>query len=189
MSGLGFNECNNFVGQNDCVEKIHEIRYILKAQRYSGERNMPIAGHGDKWLRTFVPYLLYRSSNQLNQRLRTRLRKSGVNLARWRVLAVLRAYGKLNLGQIVDLTVMEQPSISRIVTQLESEGLAKRKLSAKDSRVVYVSLTAAGEKAFKEIYPTAQRHQEQALRGFSKKETETLTGYLRRIQDNIEADE
>ncbi len=150
---------------------------------------MPIGGHGDKWLRTFVPYLLYRTSSQLNRIIRARLRKSGVNLARWRVLAVLRAYGKLNLGRIVELTVMEQPSISRIVTQLEREGLAKRKVSKEDSRVVYVSLTAAGEKAFKEIYPTAQKHQKRALSGFSKEEIDVLTGYLRRIQDNIEADE
>lgn len=150
---------------------------------------MPIAGHGDKWLQTFVPYLLYRTSNQLNRKIRSRLRKSGVNLARWRVLAVLRAYGRLNLGQIVDLTVMEQPSISRIVTQLESEGLARRKVSARDSRVVHVSLTAAGERAFQEIYPTAKLHQERALSGFSKKEIDTLTKYLRRIQDNIEAEE
>ena len=150
---------------------------------------MPIGEHGDEWLRTFVPYLLYRTSNQLNQRIRARLRKSGVNLARWRVLAVLRAYGKLNLGQIVDLTVMEQPSISRIVTQLEREGLAKRKTSSEDSRVVFVNLTPLGEKAFREIYPTAQRHQERALSGFSKNEIDTLTNYLRRIQDNIEADE
>jgi len=159
-----------------------------KHNDFPGEYTMPIAGHGDKWLRTFVPYLLYRTSNQLNQRIRARLRKSDVNLARWRVLAVLRAYGKLNLGRIVELTVMEQPSISRIVTQLEREGLARRKISTEDSRVVYVSLTTAGEKAFKEIYPTAQRHQERALSGFSRKEIDTLTGYLRRIQDNIEAD-
>jgi len=147
---------------------------------------MPIAGHGDKWLRTFVPYLLYRTSNQLNRKIRTRLRQSGVNLARWRVLAVLRAYGQLNLSRIVELTVMEQPSISRIVTQLEHEGLARRKVSTADSRVVYVSLTAAGEKAFKEIFPAAQRHQGQALSGFSDREIDKLTDFLRRIQDNIE---
>ena len=150
---------------------------------------MPIAGHGDKWLRTFVPYLLYRTSNQLTQRIRSRLRKSGVNIARWRVLAVLRAYGKINVSRIVELTVMEQPSVSRIVTQLEREGLARRQPSKEDSRVVFVGLTAAGEKAFQSIYPTAQRHQERALRGFSKQEVKQLTEYLRRIQDNIEAEE
>lgn len=150
---------------------------------------MPIAGHGDKWLRTFVPYLLYRISNQLNQRIRARLRKAGVNMARWRVLSVLRAYGRLNLGRIVELTAMEQPSVSRIVTQLEREGLAKREVSTEDSRVVHVSLTKAGEKAFQSIYPTAQRHQQKALSGFSKKEINMLTDFLRRIQDNIESEE
>ena len=150
---------------------------------------MPISGHGDKWLQTFVPYLMYRITNQLTRRIRGRLRKSGINIARWRVLAVLRAYGELSLGRIVELTVMEQPSVSRIVTQLEREGLAKRKVSTKDSRFVHVSLTRAGTKAFQNIYPTAQSHQERALSGFSRKEISTLKSFLRRIQENIEAEE
>lgn len=150
---------------------------------------MPIAGLGDEWLRTFVPYLLYRTSNQLNRRIRSRLRKAGVNIARWRVLAVLHAYGTLNLGSIVELTAMEQPSISRVVSQLERDGLAKRDVSAEDSRVVNVSLTKAGEKAFRSIYPTAQKHQEQALQGFSEDEVAMLASFLRRIQHNIKAEE
>ncbi|MEX2122837.1 MAG: MarR family transcriptional regulator [Woeseia sp.] len=150
---------------------------------------MPIAGNGDKWLLSFVPYLLYRTTNQLNRRLRSRLRKEAINISRWRVLAVLRAYGDMNLGEIVDLTVMEQPSVSRIVTQLDQEGLVRRKASRKDSRFVNVTLTAAGRKAFQSIYPAAIKHQEAALRGFSRKEIENLTDYLRRIQANIEAEE
>ncbi len=150
---------------------------------------MPIAGRGDKWLQSFVPYLLYRITNQLNQRLRSRLRKEGINISRWRVLAVLRAYGDLTLGRIVDLTVMEQPSVSRIVAQLEQEGLVRRNVSRRDSRFVNVKLTPAGEKAFHSIYPTADRHQERALSGFSAKEIKNLTEYLQRIQVNIEAEE
>ncbi len=150
---------------------------------------MPISGHGDKWLRNFVPYLLYRITNQLTRRIRSRLRKSGINITRWRVLAVLRAYGEMSLGRIVELTVMEQPSVSRVVTQLEREGLVKRKVSTEDSRVVHVSLTRAGDKAFQTIYPTAERHQAGALSGFSRKEINTLKSYLHRIQENIEAEE
>jgi DNA-binding MarR family transcriptional regulator len=147
---------------------------------------MPIANYGDKWLRTFVPYLMYRITSQLNIRIRRKLRTSGMNPARWRVLAVLRANGEINLGRVVELTVMEQPSVSRIVTQLVNEGLVKRKLSKADSRIVLVRLTAAGVKAFKSIYPTAEAHQELALRGFTKAEVSKLTGLLRRIQKNIE---
>ncbi len=150
---------------------------------------MPIAGHGDKWLQSFIPYLIYRITNQLTRRIRGRLRKSGINITRWRVLAVLRAHGELSLGRIVDLTVMEQPSVSRVVAQLEREGLVKREVSRKDSRFVQVNLTPAGGKAFQNVYPTAQKHQELALRGFSSKEINTLRSFLRRIQANIEAEE
>ena len=147
---------------------------------------MPIAGRGDKWLQNFVPYLLYRITNQLNQRLRGRLRQSGINISRWRVLSVLRAHGELALGQIVDLTVMGQPAVSRVVALLESEGLVVRKASPKDSRIAYIRLTPAGARAFKDVYPTAERHQGHALRGFSAREIDTLKKYLQRIQHNIE---
>ncbi len=150
---------------------------------------MPISGQGDKWLQNFVPYLMYRITNQLTRRIRGRLRKSDINIARWRVLAVLRAYGELDLSRIVELTVMEQPSVSRIVAQLEREGLVRREVSTKDSRFVHVRLTASGTKAFQNVYPTAQRHQERALSGFSRKEITALKSYLRRIQANVEAEE
>ncbi|HUD97288.1 MAG TPA: MarR family transcriptional regulator [Woeseiaceae bacterium] len=150
---------------------------------------MPIAGRGDKWLQSFVPYLMYRITNQLNRRLRSKLRREGINISRWRVLAVLRAYGRLSLGRIVDLTSMEQPSVSRIVAQLEREGLVRRKISQRDSRFVNVILTPVGEKAFDSIYPTADRHQNRALLGFSTKEIKLLTEFLHRIQANVEAEE
>jgi MarR family transcriptional regulator, organic hydroperoxide resistance regulator len=150
---------------------------------------MPMAGNGDNWLSSFVPYLLYRTTNQLNRRLRSRLRKEAINISRWRVLAVLRAYGDLTLGEIVDLTVMEQPSVSRIVTQLDQDGLIRRKASSKDSRFVNVRLTAAGRKTFQSIYPAAIKHEEMALRSFSRKEIATLIDYLSRIQANIEAED
>lgn len=150
---------------------------------------MPISGHGDKWLHNFVPYLMYRITNQLTRRIRSRLRKSGINITRWRVLSVLRAYGEISLGRVVELTVMEQSSVSRVVAQLELEGLVRRKVSKKDSRFVQVKLTPAGAQAFENIYPTAQMHQERALSGFSQKEIDTLKGFLHRIQDNIEAED
>jgi DNA-binding MarR family transcriptional regulator len=119
--------------------------------------------------------------------LRKRLRRSGINIARWRVLAVLRDNGRMNISQIVERTIIEQPTVSRIVNQLEREGLAFRESCDQDSRFVQVMLTEAGEKAFREIYPVATRHQEQGLKDFSQQEIETLIGFLERIQENIES--
>jgi len=141
---------------------------------------------GSHWLGKFVPYLIYRITNQLNRALRKRLKRSGINIARWRVLAVLKDNGRMNVSQIVERTIIEQPTVSRIVDQLEREGLATREIYDQDSRLVQVMLTPAGEKAFSEIFPTATKHQEQALQGFTQKEIKTLIGFLERIQDNID---
>lgn len=149
---------------------------------------MPNAETGDDWLQSFIPYVLYRTTNLLNRRIRSRLRQMGVNIARWRVLSLLRAYGELNLGGIVELTAMEQPRISRIVAQLENEGFVARRIDANDSRVAHIRLTRPGEKAFDKCYPVAERHQAIALTGFTQKEIDQLAGYLRRIQHNIEAE-
>lgn len=143
---------------------------------------------GDHWLGKFVPYQIYRITSQFNRSLRKRLKRSGINIGRWRVLAVLKDNGRMNIGQIVERTIIEQPTVSRIVDQLEREGLAKREISEEDSRFVQVMLTGAGEKAFAEIYPAATQHQEQALQGFTRQEIKTLIGFLERIQNNIEAD-
>ena len=140
---------------------------------------------GDKWLASFVPYLIYRITSHLDRSLRGRLKRSGINISRWRVLGILKDHGRMNMSQIVEQTIIEQPTVSRIVDQLEREGLAARETCGEDSRFVQVRLTQVGETAFKEIYPIAIKHQNQALMGFEKEEITTLIGYLERININI----
>jgi len=165
--------------------KIHESAYIFKQGAIQA---MNPQYEGDHWLGKFVPYLMYRITNHLNQRLRRSLRRSGINLARWRVLAVLKDHGSMNMGEIVASTIIEQPTVSRIIDQLEREGLAMRTTNKKDSRYVQVMLTPEGEQAFTKIYPVATHHQEKALKGFSREEIKTLTGLLERIHANIEGE-
>lgn len=143
---------------------------------------------GKHWLGKFVPYLIYRITGHLNRNLRKNLRRSGINLARWRVLAVLNDHGRLNMSQIVQHTLLEQPTVSRVVDQLQRESLAVRESGEQDSRFVQVKLTRAGEKAFNEIYPIAVAHQQQALRGFKQHEVKALMGLLERIQSNLSQD-
>jgi len=146
---------------------------------------MSVIANNRHWLGTYVPYLIYRITGHLNRKLRRNLKQSGINLARWRVLAVLQDHGALNIGQIAEHTLIEQPTVSRVVDQLEREGLAVREADGTDSRYVHVLLTDLGKSAFNAIYPIAVRHQEQALLGFDDEEIKTLTGFLERIQANI----
>lgn len=146
---------------------------------------MLIGGSDNKWLQRFLSDHLHQLNNQLSRRLRSRLRKEGINISRWRVLMVLQVYRKLDAVDIADLTVMEQPSVRRILVQLEQKGLVKRNIQQEGAHFV---LTAAGEKAFKHIYSAAIGYQELALRGFSRAEGDAFIGFLQRIRANIESE-
>lgn len=141
---------------------------------------------GDNWIEDFVPYRLYRVTNRLNAKLLGKLKTIRINPSQWRVLSVLRAYGVLNIGQIADLTLMEQPTVSRVVAQLEAKGNLRRRPSSADARVTEVALTGKGVTAFEAIIPTAMRHQQQAFEGFSAKELDTLKRLLAKVEKNID---
>lgn len=140
----------------------------------------------DRWLDSFIPYRLYRVTNKLNAKLLNRLRTQRINPSQWRVLSVLKAYGALSIGGIVDATLMEQPTVSRVVAQLEKEERVTRRLSAADSRVAEISLTKQGIDAFNQIVPSALKHQELAFRDISQKDIATLVTILNKIESNFQ---
>ena len=140
---------------------------------------------GNRWLDDFVPYQLYRVTNKLNARLLKRLKSIRINTSQWRVLSVLRAYGPMSIGRIVETTLMEQPTTSRVVAQLEHVGHVARRLSDHDSRVAEISITAAGMEAFAGIVPAALKHQSIAFQNIGAREIAQLVETLRKIEKNI----
>jgi MarR family transcriptional regulator, organic hydroperoxide resistance regulator len=152
----------------------------------SRTRSVAPLSKGDGWIEDFVPYQLYRVTTKLNAKLMGKLKRNRINPSQWRVLSILKAYGTLNMGKLVELTLMEQPTVSRVVAQLEQEGRVERRWSANDQRVAELTLTPAGDEAFQAIIPTAQRHRELAMKGLDADEIATLKGLLGRIEANLE---
>jgi DNA-binding MarR family transcriptional regulator len=82
---------------------------------------------------------------------RRRLREQfDVTLPRFDLLAQLdRAPNGMTLGELSQRMMVTNGNITGLVDRLEEQGLVKRRPSAKDRRVQYVGLTAAGRKAFR----------------------------------------
>lgn len=101
-------------------------------------------------------------------------------------MSVLRSFGTLTIGKVSDFSLMEQPTVSRVIMQLEADGLVARQVSKEDSRATEVTLTAAGIAKMEAIIPTAYRHQREALAGISAAEMALLRETLARIEQNID---
>lgn len=136
-------------------------------------------------LEKFPPYLFHLITSCLNQRLLERLRPHGVTVQRWRVLMVVANMGPRNMSELVELTLIPQSALSRVVDQMERDGLVARWTSKKDSRSVLVQLTEHGRAMYEQLAPTARGHAEAIVANFDAAELDTLHTFLRRILSNL----
>ena len=80
-------------------------------------------------------------------RLARRIRTNSVDVITPSQLAVLGTvvrHERLTVGQIAELEHVKPPSVSKIVTALEANGLLERATDANDRRCAFIAPTAAG---------------------------------------------
>jgi DNA-binding MarR family transcriptional regulator len=136
-------------------------------------------------LQEFTPYLFHLITSCLNQRLLERLRPHGVTVQRWRVLMVVANLGPRTIGELVELTLIPQSALSRVVDQMERDGLVARWASKNDNRSVRVQLTEHGRTMYQKLAPIAREHAAGVVTNFDASEFETLQVFLRRVLSNL----
>jgi DNA-binding MarR family transcriptional regulator len=128
-----------------------------------------------------LPYLLNRVTSRANQLWVKQLREHGLTIGRWHVLSVLSRYDGSRIGTIADLSGGEQPAVSRVIDQMERDGLVSRRPSLDDSRAVEVWLTPRGREVIHELLPVAEEFVQRMLRSFDSSEIRQLGGFLDRL--------
>ena len=81
---------------------------------------------------------------RLARRLRAERQDSSLTLTQLSALATLHRHGPLPLGELAAHEGVKPPSMTRVVTALEDEGLVARSAHDSDGRQVVVSLSAGG---------------------------------------------
>lgn len=74
----------------------------------------------------YLPYLINRAGMSLAMRFGATLRREGVSLQDWRVLAALRERNGQRLTELAERTSIEISTLSRLVAGLEASGLVIR---------------------------------------------------------------
>lgn len=135
----------------------------------------------------YLPYLINRAGVALAGRFSAVLRRQGLSLPDWRVLAALRERNGQRLTELACRTSIEISTLSRLVGSLESNGLVTRDRDSEDARAIAIRLSPAGEGLSARLTPVAQNLEKTALAGLSEAEAEQLKALLHRIFDNLEA--
>ena len=133
----------------------------------------------------FLPHLIARLAYQLNADLIEKLRLEGINIARWRILAVLAMGDGITISEIIDRAMMQQSALSRVLMTMESEEYVRRVPRRDDGRYVDVFLTEKGRALFNSLDTVVRRRQNRLLKGFSPQETEAAFALMRRLSRNL----
>ena len=133
-----------------------------------------------------ITYLIYRISNALAHGLRDDLGPTKISIQQWRVLSSLKSRNGLStISELSACTVIKQPIISRIITEMQENGLVQKTQRKDDLRITEVRLTRNGNKLFEALLPIALRHRQRALENIDKTEIDELRKSLKQIQYNL----
>jgi DNA-binding MarR family transcriptional regulator len=122
---------------------------------------MPDAITPDSDARSEIAALLHEQFARLTRRLRTLELPHGMTPERLSALSVIEKRGPISVTALADTEMVRPATMSRMITALVDEGLAKRSGDKNDGRGVLISVTPKGRRAY-------QRAQEQRLSRFAE---------------------
>jgi len=133
----------------------------------------------------FLPHLVARLAYQLNSDLVEELRIEGINVTRWRILAVLAMGEGITINEIIDRAMMQQSALSRALASMVKEGYVRRVVRRDDARCAGIYLTDKGRALFDALNVVVRRREKRLLAGMSPREVRAAFALIRRLSRNM----
>jgi DNA-binding MarR family transcriptional regulator len=130
---------------------------------------------------SYIPYLLRRISDSLTERFTDGLKPYGITLPQWRILAVLDGRGATRFHVLLSLTLIEPPTLSRLIEDLRAKGYVTKTSSEVDARGVLIEPTKKTFKLVEELTPHAIEVEKETLAGLTEDEAEMFRRLVKRV--------
>lgn len=129
----------------------------------------------------YLAALLAQASHLISSEFHAVVRSQGLSVSEWRVLASLAGGKPMSIGQLAQVAVLKQPTVTRMLDRMEAKRQVERLAHDGDRRVTLVRITAAGNKIVSRLIALARGHETRVLEPFGLQRAEDLKATLRRI--------
>jgi len=129
----------------------------------------------------YLAALLAQASHLISSEFHEVVRRHGLSVSEWRVLASLAGGQPVRTGRLAELAVLKQPTVTRLLDRMAARGQVERVGSDGDRRVTLVRITAAGSRTVAHLIALAREHEARVLEPFGLERAEALKGTLRGI--------
>jgi DNA-binding MarR family transcriptional regulator len=165
------------------IETSGRFRPYMRARKkhIPNEMTLPSAAAVDFDLETYVPYLLNRIGTALVIRFVDGLKDAELTLPMFRVMALLFSRGPTRFGVLRALSLIEPPTLARIIALLSERGYVSRTRSDVDGRGTVIRLSNEGRKVVEALIPWAERVANYTVEGLTADEAEFFKRILLRV--------
>jgi len=116
-----------------------------------------------RFIDDYLLYLLARASHVVSAEFYGVLRRAGVTVPVWRVLATLSGSPGETVSGLADACLLQQPTMTKLLDRMVRDGLVKRLPDARDRRVVRIQMTPRGEALVNDLLAGAKKHEAEVL--------------------------
>jgi MarR family transcriptional regulator, organic hydroperoxide resistance regulator len=122
--------------------------------------------------------LLGRASVVVSAEFHEDVRRYQMPVPHWRIMACLHDNSAMSLSELTDLTLISQPTVTRLVQRLEKKGLIRKSIDGRDRRILRVTLTSLGHREVDELITLANERQKRLLHGLDAEALKAALHYL-----------
>lgn len=134
----------------------------------------------------FVVQDVFRAAAALRSRLEVAaLQEESLTWSSFTMLFCLWVWGPLETRDLAVRMGVSRPTVSGVTDTLERRGLVERRGHAEDGRLRTVTLTAAGERTFEELFPRFNAEESLACAGLGSEERTQLAALLRTLVTSL----
>ena len=130
---------------------------------------------------SYLPYLLARASFSISSEFHAQVEAAGFTVSEWRILASLSGVKRRTVGELADIVLAKQPTVTKMVLRMADQGLVMRTACTQDKRQAWVSLTPKGKKTVQPILKNAALHEKQILESLGDVQSKALKVILQKL--------
>lgn len=132
-----------------------------------------------------LPFLINRVGAAMVDFASPGLKHFHITIPLWRILATLSHRGEMRQIDLAELTSLDPPTVSRLITGAVKKGFVTRTRSNTSNREVTVRLTKKGEAVVEELVPKMLADEEAAFGNLPQKDIALVKSVLRKMYQNI----
>ena len=129
----------------------------------------------------YLAYLLARASHLISAEFHGVVRRTRLPVLQWRVLATLADGQVSSIGEVADIVLVPQSTLTRVAARMAQAGLLLRADDTQDRRITRVRLSAQGMKLAARLVTQARAHEAVVVDALGAADAQQLKRILLRL--------